>query len=488
MKTLILLLLLGFSSGAVAQTHFVAFLEASEEDPTFMVPGHGYGHFILSADSTELRYMLRIWKTSDTASAAHFHVGPRGMNADPVKFIPMAGGLSALGVWRRSDPTESFADTLIPHLFAGKIYVNAHTQNNPGGEIRGQIFMPKARVAIATKDQEVPTPVAGDTGRAVGVFVENQNDQLLYYRATAGGLSSPSRISHIHFGSWATPGPVIVRTTMDTTINTASGYWTSQVAPGFNDRREDYLRDSLYWNLHTVNNPGGELRGQILNPMQNGTSAIFTALLTAADEDIATAAEGTAVMLLSEDQRTLTIEAAASGLTTPLFLAHIHDGDLMQSGMPVVTLGTTPYGVSQTWTDLTPQDVAKLFNGEYYLNLHTTRYTNGEIRGQIIPLSQPVAQSSVVAQGSNRQLRLEPAFPNPATDHARLNYSLPASSTVSIQLLNALGQEVRAWEIGVRGAGDHEFEIDTRELPEGAYLIRLQAGEFVINSKILLAK
>jgi hypothetical protein len=467
MKTFLLCLLLAvYSTTAHSQTHFVAFLESTEEDPTFMIPGHGYGHFILSADSSELRYIMRIWKTSDTASAAHFHLGDRRVSGNPVRFIRMHGGLVAMGTWRRSDATESFADTIVEHLFAGRIYVNIHTQNNPGGEIRGQVFIPKARIAIGNTAQEVPTPAAGDTGLAVGIFVESEQDSLLYYRATAGGLSSPSRFAHIHFGSVGSAGPVVAPTTIDTTINTATGYWTSEVTPGgFADHRQDYLRDSLYWNIHTVNNLPGELRGQIIDPLANGASAVFTALLTANDEGIASAAEGTAVMLLSPDQRTLTIQAAASGLTSPLFLAHIHDGNVLENGEPVVTVGATAYGVNQVWTGLTPQDVENLFNGEYYLNLHTTQYPNGEIRGQIFPLSQPTTQSTVKTSLLESSVRLYQNAPNPVVARTEISYYLPSMLPVKLSLVDQLGREVRLLEYGIRHSGDHSMMLNADDLP-----------------------
>lgn len=73
--------------------------------------------------------------------------------------------------------------------------------------------------------------------------------------------------------------------------------------------------------------------------------------------------------------------------------AHIHLGAAGTNG-PVLFAFNNPDGTwalsgSDTWTDLTQDDVSALFSGELYLNFHTTAFPGGEVRGQIFAIPTP---------------------------------------------------------------------------------------------------
>jgi hypothetical protein len=62
---------------------------------------------------------------------------------------------------------------------------------------------------------------------------------------------------------------------------------------------------------------------------------------------------------------------------------HIHKGAVDTTGAVVINLGstfTTPFAFKDT---LTEQQVADLKAGLYYVNIHTARFPDGEIRGQL---------------------------------------------------------------------------------------------------------
>ena len=67
-------------------------------------------------------------------------------------------------------------------------------------------------------------------------------------------------------------------------------------------------------------------------------------------------------------------------------MAHIHDGEVGKTGLPVVGLVQTAPG---TWTVpanfvLTDAQVLRLKAGANYVNVHTTLNPDGEIRGQLV--------------------------------------------------------------------------------------------------------
>lgn len=91
--------------------------------------------------------------------------------------------------------------------------------------------------------------------------------------------------------------------------------------------------------------------------------------------------------------------------------AHIHDGDFGETG-PIVfgfneADGTWPLSGEATWTGLSEDEVADLFNGGLYVNFHTDAFPSGEIRGQItlVPTPGSVAVLGLAGLGLMRRRR-----------------------------------------------------------------------------------
>jgi hypothetical protein len=125
--------------------------------------------------------------------------------------------------------------------------------------------------------------------------------------------------------------------------------------------------------------------------------AEFTAELDTAQEvpaptGTSPGAGGTGTFILEEDG---TVEAMVtfSGLSGAPFLAHIHQAAAGVPGAIVVDFTSAlPGGSSTSGTiagtgavALTPAQLAALFSGGMYFNIHTPKNPGGEIRGQIFP-------------------------------------------------------------------------------------------------------
>jgi hypothetical protein len=112
---------------------FSATLTSSAEVPPNNSPASGTLDATLDKGTRELNWKATYIGLTGPATMAHFH-GPAmpGANAGVVVPFPSA-----------ASPAEGSA-TLTPaqaaDLVAGKWYVNVHTAQNPGGEIRGQVL------------------------------------------------------------------------------------------------------------------------------------------------------------------------------------------------------------------------------------------------------------------------------------------------------------------------------------------------------------
>ena len=116
------------------------------------------------------------------------------------------------------------------------------------------------------------------------------------------------------------------------------------------------------------------------NPNINFSATLNGAKETPANNSTAT---GSATGTFNIQTKILTLTITYSGLTP--IAGHIHKGAQTDPPGPVVfpftDVSTTPFNF--TSPVLTAAQEADLMAGLYYVNLHTTAYQGGEIRGQI---------------------------------------------------------------------------------------------------------
>jgi len=105
-----------------------------------------------------------------------------------------------------------------------------------------------------------------------------------------------------------------------------------------------------------------------------------------------------------------------------------------------------------------------------------------------------------VAEGSlelsNEELPIEYGidnFPNPFNPSTEIRYQLPQLDKVQIVIYNVLGQEVRTLVNGKQEAGRYTvtWNADNEQgykVPSGMYFLRMKAGSFMANRKLLLLK
>jgi CHRD domain/PEP-CTERM motif len=121
----------------------------------------------------------------------------------------------------------------------------------------------------------------------------------------------------------------------------------------------------------------------------------FNATLTGSQEVPPTSSLGTGFssVVLDDVADTITVNTSFSGLTSPAIMGHIHGPAPVGvnapilfpfTGVPNAISGTIP---TQMFT-LTTTQIGQLEAGLFYVNIHSTMFTNGEIRGQLLSAAQ----------------------------------------------------------------------------------------------------
>jgi len=130
---------------AMAQTTYTCVLSGASESPANGSTGSGNGTVVLNAAQTQLSVSVQYQNLSSAYTASHIHgPAPLGTNAG-VKwgFIGTPAGW-VFGPGTTSGTITNFlvtgiTATDVSNLNAGLFYVNIHSQNIPGGELRGQL-------------------------------------------------------------------------------------------------------------------------------------------------------------------------------------------------------------------------------------------------------------------------------------------------------------------------------------------------------------
>ncbi|MGD9602487.1 MAG: CHRD domain-containing protein [Gammaproteobacteria bacterium] len=151
MKKMLFGLLLGWVcawSAQAATIEFAATLTPDQEVPPVVgSSGSGTAALVLDTDTGNLGWVVSFEGLTSNVIAAHFHKAPVGEDGPvQVDLVPLDlfGGASALGrtagIFAGGISGAALAPAMLADLMAGLWYLNIHTVDHPGGEIRGQVL------------------------------------------------------------------------------------------------------------------------------------------------------------------------------------------------------------------------------------------------------------------------------------------------------------------------------------------------------------
>lgn len=259
---------------------FTAELSGAEEVPTPDGPAvgdpEGHGRALVSVKGDRVTFALA-WEGTQAPTLGHIHRGAAGENGDVrLVFFDTALPDTLTAVAGQTTITdEELALELLTD--PGGFYVNLHTEEFPGGAVRGQLTPSGQRlnvlsiiegsglVAVADGAQEVFTPekpeVGDPDGRASGFF--RPEDGTVAF-STAWTNVAPPALGHLHRGAAGENGDVAVELfagELPGTVFAVSGT-VDHVDPGVTGRIAANPHD-YYLNLHTGEFPDGAVRGQL---------------------------------------------------------------------------------------------------------------------------------------------------------------------------------------------------------------------------------
>jgi len=386
-----------------------AFLAGSNEAPPVLSPANGQVILTLCEDTLTVSGAFSDFSSpfdpSIGMTGAHLHRGLAGQNGGiEILLNPELEGSNLAGTFLPTSNTVALTSGQKDTLLSRGYYVNLHSQDNPSGEIRGQV-VPQSNFffnAPLGGAQERPSPVnTPATGNVIAEFLGNQltvsgafSGLVGDFDETIGGTGA-----HIHFAPAGSNGPISILLNVTEDGDQRGG----QLQAAANDTmlrtgQLDTLRQRLgYVNIHTSEVPSGEIRGQLLKE----ATAFFSVQASGANEvppNDTTSGIGGLVAEWNGSQ--LGISGSFENLIgkfDPNIAegSHIHLGNAGTNGPIAFILDADitemdslsgQYRIGDNQFSLNADTVEALFAQGLYFNLHTTAAASGEIRGQVLPV------------------------------------------------------------------------------------------------------
>ncbi len=361
------------SSVAFAQNYYSSVLEGAQEVPPVAGNGRGWGVVAHDTASNAVRLFIRYEGLSGVPVAAHLHQGVSGVNGGVI--VPLVIGapgiVTGTGILT---PAQAAA------LGTAGTYFNVHTAANPGGEIRGQVTASVSTRYIGnlTGGQEVPPVATAATGTTVAFL--HEPDNRVVYMVNSTGLAGVVA-AHFHQAAAGANGPVVIN------LGAGSGAYcgvSTRLSPA---QVTAWKANGFYTNIHTAANPGGEIRGQMIQDVGDH----FVAAPSSAQEVPPNASPGQAgVSLIRQPNGSLVLAGQFTGLSAAPTAAHVHFAPPGANGPIVFPLVIGLGTLSATFTP-TAVDLVNLRAGNWYVNIHTAANPGGEIRGQLSQAKLPTS-------------------------------------------------------------------------------------------------
>ena len=109
----------------------------------------------------------------------------------------------------------------------------------------------------------------------------------------------------------------------------------------------------------------------------------------------------------------------------------------------------------------------------------------GTCTNQAAKISAPLAEA---AQELPKNYSLEGSYPNPFNPSTQIRFALPEGSHVDLRVYNVQGQQVAQLVDSYLDGGYHQVTWNAENFPNGLYLYRLMAKDFVATKAMTLIK
>ncbi|MEO5583083.1 MAG: CHRD domain-containing protein [Saprospiraceae bacterium] len=380
-----------------SDSYYQANLTGIQEVPPVMTSAHATivadligNTLVVSGSGKELSSGIN----TGIRQGGHFHLGFPGQNgAIQIELKPTVLDSAGTSVqYLASDNTITLTAEQIATLKAGQFYANIHTNQYAGGEIRGQVTrIGNARFRVHYSGAYEPIPALTFASGGLSLLLE---DSTLSVLGSFTGLESNWNIgaAHLHKGMAGQNGAIQINFKGTPSADLRSGTFSgdSNTFKLTATNLDDLFSRRLYANIHSVNFPGGEIRGQVIPECQY----VLYSTMTGLQENKPVISTGKGNVLVEVNGTRMSVSGYAEKLSTKITSSHFHKAAAGITNATVLTpLAFTYagadslsiiYPVASNGYTVTTGYLDTLRRRQLYSNVHNSKYPGGEIRGQLV--------------------------------------------------------------------------------------------------------
>jgi len=349
-------------------------------------------------------------------TAGHIH-GPAYIGSDGSPIITFASPNSPI------IGNASITAAVAGYLTSGQLYVNIHSTEFSGGEIRGQIL---------NVGQQVVDFIETDVSTAIGhaMVTYSSSAGTLKYNVTHDVVNATAAHFHGPADDENTANPVLFLCN-NTAQCTSPIIGTQAVSAA---EATWFSSELNYINIHSEAYPGGELRGQVYSP-----TVTYALPLDGQQAGVNTTNYGIAIVSVSNNGSTIDVFMMSTIDDAAIDGFHVHAPAAYGStANPVVILiddtpSENPYAPANTTI------VAWMAQGLAYLNVHSDDYPNGEVRGQFTPIGTGYGGTSTSTSSTSASTSTSAAVSSTgSTSSHKSSASTVAASSVVVAIFSAV--------------------------------------------------
>ena len=86
------------------------------------------------------------------------------------------------------------------------------------------------------------------------------------------------------------------------------------------------------------------------------------------------------------------------------------------------------------------------------------------------------------------EFKLNQNYPNPFKERTTIKYCVPDKARIGLEVSDSYRNKVKTLVKEIKEAGTYKVEFNAKELANGIYFYRLQAGDFIETKKMILIK
>jgi Secretion system C-terminal sorting domain len=110
------------------------------------------------------------------------------------------------------------------------------------------------------------------------------------------------------------------------------------------------------------------------------------------------------------------------------------------------------------------------------------------VRSRTTEILAPIGPGQPVVFPVSTTLVISEPWPNPSSDRAHLQLSLPTAMDTSVEVFDLLGRRVQLVTSGLLEEGGHLVEINTAQLAPGIYAYRVHTGRFLTSGTLVVGR